>query len=149
MKRRKIVLLADGSEEFRWLMGKCAQQHTYFSMITVGSGRDVLTCMKKQPPDLLLIDMALPDICGLTVLKELKRQGITPKTIVMSSVVSERIAEKALSLGAVHFVPKPFHTEALFDMIYGLLHGYPQYPPLALSRAAGNGCLFEKRLNIT
>ena len=138
MKRRKIVLLADGSEEFRWLMWKSAQQHEYFSMITVGSGQDVLMCMKEQPPDLLLIDMALPDICGLTVLKELERQGITPKTIVISSVVSERIAEKAFSLGAVYFVPKPFHTEALFDMIYGLLHGYPQYPPLALSRAAGN-----------
>ena len=137
MKRRKIVLLADGSEEFRWLMWESAQQYEYFSMITVGSGRDVLMCMKEQPPDLLLIDMALPDICGLTVLKELKRQGITPKTIVISSVVSEWIAEKAFSLGAVHFVPKPFHTEALFDMIYGLLHGYPQYPPLAHPHTAG------------
>ena len=146
MKRHKTVLLADGSEEFRWLVWKCAGEHTYFSMKTVGSGWDVLQCVQKQPPDLLLIDMALPDICGLTVLKELARRGSVPKTIVISSVVSERMAAKALSLGAVYFLPKPFHIEALFDLIYGLLHGYPQYPPLALSRAAGNGCLFEKAL---
>lgn len=119
MKRHKTVLLADGSEEFRWLVWKCAGEHTYFSMKTVGSGWDVLQCVQKQPPDLLLIDTALPDICGLTVLKELARRGSVPKTIVISSFVSERMAAKALSLGAVHFLPKPFHTEALFDLIYG------------------------------
>ena len=146
MKRHKTVLLADGSEEFRWLVWKCAGEHTYFSMKTVGSGWDILRCVQEQPPDLLLIDTALPDICGLTVLKELVRRGSVPKTIVISSVVSERMAAKALSLGAVYFLPKPFHIEALFDLIYGLLHGYPQYPPLALSRAAGNGCLLEKAL---
>lgn len=146
MKRHKTVLLADGSEEFRWLVWKCAGEHTYFSMKTVGSGWDILRCVQEQPPDLLLIDTALPDICGLTVLKELARRGSVPKTIVISSVVSERMAAKALSLGAVYFLPKPFHIEALFDLIYGLLHGYPQYPPLALSRSAGNGCLFEKAL---
>lgn len=105
-------------------------------------GWDVLQSVQKQPPDLLLIDTALPDICGLTVLKELARRGSVPKTIVISSFVSERMAAKALSLGAVHFLPKPFHTEALFDLIYGLLHGYPQYPPLVRLRAAGSpGCL--------
>ena len=138
MKRHKIVLLADGSEEFRWLVWKSSREHTYFSMKTVGSGWDVLRCIQKQPPDLLLIDTALPDICGLTVLKELERQGNVPKTIVLSSVVSERMAEKARSLGAAHFLPKPFHTEALFDLIYMLLHGYPQYPPLMYRRAAGD-----------
>ena len=137
MKRHKIVLLADGSEEFRWLVWKRAGEHAYFSMKTVGSGWDVLRCVQRQPPDLLLIDTALPDICGLTVLKELARRGSVPKTIVLSSAVSERLAAKALSLGAVYFLPKPFHTEALFDLIYGLLHGYPQYPPLA-RRAAGS-----------
>ena len=137
MKRHKIVLLADGSEELRWLVWKRAGEHTYFSMKTVGSGWDVLRCVQKQIPDLLLIDTALPDICGLTVLKELARRGSVPKTIVLSSVVSERMAAKALSLGAVCFLPKPFHTEALFDLIYGLLHGYPQYPPLARRTAGG------------
>ena len=42
MKRHKTVLLADGSEEFRWLVWKCAGEHTYFSMKTVGSGWDIM-----------------------------------------------------------------------------------------------------------
>ena len=111
MKRHKTVLLADGSEEFRLLVWRCAGEHTYFSMKTVGSGWDILRCVQEQPPDLLLIDTALPDICGLTVLKELARRGSVPKTIVISSVVSERMAAKALSLGAVSFCRSPFMSK--------------------------------------
>ena len=55
MTSRKRVLLADGSEEFRWLMWKNVANHDFFSLATVGSGRDVLLCMQKQTADLLLI----------------------------------------------------------------------------------------------
>lgn len=68
MDGRKRVLLADSSEEFRWLMWRSAANHNFFSLATVGSGRDVLLCMQKQTADLLLMDTALPDVCGLTVL---------------------------------------------------------------------------------
>ena len=71
MTSRKRVLLADSSEEFRWLMWRSAANHNFFSLATVGSGRDVLLCMQKQTADLLLMDTALPDVCGLTVLDEL------------------------------------------------------------------------------
>ena len=75
MDGRKHVLLADSSEEFRWLMWRSAANHDFFSLTTVGSGRDVLLCMQKQTADLLLMDTALPDVCGLTVLDELQRRG--------------------------------------------------------------------------
>lgn len=111
MKHRKTVLLADGSDEFRWLMWRIAEKYSHISIMTVGTGRDVLLSIQKHMPDLLLMDAALPDICGLTVLEELWRQGLAPKTIFLSSVVSDRVAKKALDLGALHFIPKPFHSE--------------------------------------
>ena len=61
MDGRKRVLLADSSEEFRWLMWRSAANHNFFSLATVGSGRDVLLCMQKQTADLLLMDTALPE----------------------------------------------------------------------------------------
>ena len=88
MTSRKRVLLADGSEEFRWLMWKNVANHDFFSLATVGSGRDVLLCMQKQTADLLLMDTALPDVCGLTVLDELQRRGTAPKRSAMSSAPS-------------------------------------------------------------
>lgn len=90
MDGRKRVLLADSSEEFRWLMWRSAANHNFFSLATVGSGRDVLLCMQKQTADLLLMDTALPDVCGLTVLDELQRRGTAPqRVILLSSIVSE------------------------------------------------------------
>ena len=48
MDGRKRVLLADSSEEFRWLMWRSAANHNFFSLATVGSGRDVLLCMQNH-----------------------------------------------------------------------------------------------------
>ena len=89
MKHRKTVLLADGSDEFRWLMWRIAEKYSHISIMTVGTGRDVLLSIQKHMPDLLLMDVALPDICGLTVLEELRQQGLAPKTIFLSGVVSD------------------------------------------------------------
>lgn len=50
MTSRKRVLLADGSEEFRWLMWKNVANHDFFSLATVGSGRDVLLCISNFAP---------------------------------------------------------------------------------------------------
>ena len=137
MKRCKTVLLADSSCEFRWLMWRIAKEDGHFSMMTVGSGRDVLLSVQKRMPNPLLLDVALPDISGLTVLEKLRRQGRVPKTIFLSSIVSERLVKEALALGALYFVPKPFHTRILFDKTHGLLHNCPQHPPLSAVIAAG------------
>lgn len=124
MTSRKRVLLADSSEEFRWLMWRSAANHNFFSLATVGSGRDVLLCMQKQTADLLLMDTALPDVCGLTVLDELQRRGTAPqRVILLSSIVSEQVTDQAFALGASHFIPKPFHTDLLFDAMYELFPG--------------------------
>ena len=50
MTSRKRVLLADGSEEFRWLMWKNVANHNFFSLATVGSGRDVYYVCKNRLP---------------------------------------------------------------------------------------------------
>lgn len=111
MTSRKRVLLADGSEEFRWLMWKNVANHDFFSLATVGSGRDVLLCMQKQTADLLLMDTALPDVCGLTVLDELQRRGTAPqRVILLSSIVSSKSPIRLLlwashSLFQSRFIP--------------------------------------------
>lgn len=148
MKHRKTVLLADGSDEFRWLMWRIVEKHGHISIMTVGTGQDVLLSIQKHMPDLLLMDVALPDICGLTVLKELRRQGLAPKTIFLSSVVSDRVAKKALDLGALHFIPKPFHSRAALDVICGLLHSRPQHPPLFIVIAEKSQHFFDSQFAV-
>ena len=125
MGHQKIILLADSSREFCWLMQMIAKQYNYLFMTTVGTGRDVLLSTRKQMPDLLLMDISLPDISGLTVLEKLAQQVRAPKTIFLSSMVSNRLAERALKLGALYFIPKPFHADALFDIIYNLFYDQP------------------------
>ena len=128
MDGRKRVLLADSSEEFRWLMWRSAANHNFFSLATVGSGRDVLLCMQKQTADLLLM--------GMEPTYPSEKYGyIIPKTLDPISDVStfkekpdlktakSYLTDQAFALGVSHFIPKPFHTDLLFGAMYELFPG--------------------------
>ena len=86
--------------------------------------RIIAAAAGREPADLLLMDTALPDVCGLTVLDELQRRGTAPqRVILLSSIVSEQVPDQAFALGVSHFIPKPFHTDLLFDAMYELFPG--------------------------
>ena len=81
-------------------------------------------------------------------LEELRQQGLAPKTIFLSGVVSDRVAKKALDLGALHFIPKPFHSRAALDVICGLLHSRPQHPPLFIVIAEKSQHFFDSQFAV-
>ncbi|MCI6786925.1 MAG: hypothetical protein MR574_04305, partial [Oscillospiraceae bacterium] len=78
----------------------------------------------------------------------LRRQGLATKTIFLSGVVSDRVAKKALDLGALHFIPKPFHSRAALDVICGLLHSRPQHPPLFIVIAEKSQHFFDSQFAV-
>jgi DNA-binding response OmpR family regulator len=70
-----------------------------------------------RPPDLLLLDVCLPDCSGWDVLRELRRRGIEVPTVVVSAVrvTPERLAE----FHPLAYLPKPFPLEALLRLVSG------------------------------
>jgi two-component system KDP operon response regulator KdpE len=74
-------------------------------------------------PDLVLLDLGLPDRDGLTVIRDLRSRGSTP-IIVLSARDSEAVKVEALDLGADDYVNKPFGVDELLARIRaGLRHG--------------------------
>ena len=89
-------------------------------------GNEILKRVKERMPDLLVMDVMLPGMDGISVLRQLQKQGDAPMTILASGFVSDRMLAEASELGAAYFLPKPFETAALLDKMRGLFLKAPQ-----------------------
>lgn len=116
----KRVLLADADELSAVMLREELEKTGDFIITSIRDGRGVVEAVRKLSPDLLLMDLALPHLDGLCVLRRLRREGITPRTILLSAFVSERVLLEAAELRADYFLPKPFAQEALLERVYAL-----------------------------
>lgn len=108
MDQRKTVLLADAGEEFRTLLWEEMEKTGEFSVEIARDGNEILKRVKERMPDLLVMDVMLPGMDGISVLRQLQKQGDAPMTILVSGFVSDRMLAEASELGAAYFLPKPF-----------------------------------------
>jgi DNA-binding NtrC family response regulator len=103
------VLIVDDEELIRWSLREGLKAEGY-EILEAGTGREALEQFK-QGPDLVLLDYRLPDIDGLSVLRELKKLDPKVLVILLTSLVSVETAVEAMKLGAFHFANKPFNVD--------------------------------------
>jgi two-component system KDP operon response regulator KdpE len=87
-----------------------------FQIETAGTGAAGLDSFKRRRPDLVILDLGLPDIDGTEVIRAVRSEGNTP-VIVLSVRGAERDKVKALDLGADDYLTKPFGVEELLARI--------------------------------
>ena len=105
------ILVVDDEELIRWSLREGLKREGY-EILEAGTGREALEQFK-QSPDLVLLDYRLPDIDGLSVLRELKKIDPDVLVILLTSLVSVETAVEAMKLGAYHFANKPFNVDEL------------------------------------
>lgn len=86
-------------------------------------GLDGMTAIRRQRPDLILLDMHLPDISGIELLRHLKRDDMLADipVVVVSADASPLHMQQALTLGAAHYVTKPLDVSRFLAIIDRLL----------------------------
>lgn len=84
-----------------------------FDVSTASSATVALAQIRRQPPDLLVLDLGLPDLDGLDVIRELREYGPELPIIVLSARSGSQDKVTALDLGAVDYVTKPFDMDEL------------------------------------
>lgn len=106
MDSHKIVLIDDDEVTVRMYTLQFASPE--LTLLTAPNGQEGLALVKKEKPDLVLLDLKLPDMEGFEVLKALKADARLKSIPVMvfSNAQKTSNAEKALKLGAVEFVMK-------------------------------------------
>ncbi|MGB3540288.1 MAG: response regulator [Mesorhizobium sp.] len=115
----RILVVDDEPPIRRLLRTSLASQG--FQIVEAATGREALDEVEQAPPDLIVLDLGLPDMQGQEVIRLLREQGSAVPIVVLSSRTDETGKVEALDLGADDYVTKPFGTDELLARIRAAL----------------------------
>jgi two-component system, NtrC family, response regulator AtoC len=110
------ILIVDDERLVRWsLRQKCEEWG--FQVLEADAGEPALRLAQRENPDLVLLDVRLPDLSGIEVLDQLKKNGDARSVIMITADPQLDDVKAAIKLGAVDFVGKPIDFELLHEVI--------------------------------
>ncbi len=132
------VLIADNNEEFLTVCSAALQSSGLEVVDAVQDGYAVLDGVSRHNPDVLLVDMVMPRMDGLGVLKGLAEMQPVhrPVCIMFSCLASDLVTKEAVALGADYYILKPFDFDMLADRIKSFVGNAPSSVKRELRRPA-------------
>lgn len=106
------ILVVDDDAEVRDILMRFLKRRGYL-VESATNGEEALTAVREHDPDLMLLDIYLPGMSGLDVLYAIREDGLHTRTIVLSGMPDEDMAQNTKDLGAVAFLAKPFDFTSL------------------------------------
>lgn len=111
------ILIAEDDSESRQLLTEYLKQAGY-EVLGINNGEDALSIIHKQNIDVLITDLKMPKLDGMTLLSQVKREKPSVSVLVMTGYASVNTAVKAMKLGAEDYITKPVNLEELRIQIY-------------------------------
>ena len=115
-----LILIIEDERRLCKQLHKALTQEGY-SVISSYEGGEGIDLAKREDPDLVLLDLKLPDTDGLEVLKAFSRWEHPPTTIMMTAHGNVEVAVTAIRVGAYDFIEKPFPLDKLKVMVRNAL----------------------------
>ena len=112
---QKLSVLIEDEKSICDFIAKTLNASDY-KAVTAGSGKEGLAILTSALPDLVLLDLGLPDMDGIDIIKQTRKWSSLP-IIVISARVQEREKVAALDAGADDYITKPFGTDELLARI--------------------------------
>ena len=122
MNEKTKIMIVDDNKEFVKILTMFINSQEDMQVVATGyDGVDVVSKLKETKPDILLLDIVMPERDGLAVLEDMiKEKMLTiPTTVIMSAIGQEKITQKAI--GATYYVVKPFDMNTLVDRLRDLI----------------------------
>ena len=120
------VLIVDDDDKLLKLLHDYLEEYG-FQVVVLVDGASVLPAVQTQAPDLVILDILLPDMHGLDVLQEVRTVSAVP-VIMLTSRGEEADRIVGLELGADDYLPKPFNPRELLARIRAVLRRLPPDP---------------------
>ena len=151
MEIQPFVLIIEDETSISTFISAILSANQYRTL-NAASGREGLALVASNAPDVVLLDLGLPDMDGAEVLRAIRAQTSTP-VIIVSARGLERDKVAALDLGADDYIVKPFGTAELLARIRTALRHSPKSmgsePQGQMSKTIGELCIdYQKRLVI-
>ena len=123
------VLVVEDDKSVRNLIVTTLQANDY-PYTSAENGKEALSKIETERPDVLLLDLGLPDIDGIEVIKELRTWSNMP-IIVISARSEDKDKIQALDMGADDYLTKPFEMEEFFARVLSLIRRYTRLNNMA------------------
>lgn len=123
---RRVLTVEDDAAIRRGIVD--ALRFAGYDVIEAGHGNDGLTCAVQQAYDLLLLDVVLPGVSGLEILRQVREVRPTTPVIMLTARGEENDRVAGLRLGADDYVVKPFSVKELLARVEAVLRRSPERP---------------------
>ena len=115
------VAIADDNERMLQTLGEIVKSDEELQVVgTAKDGEEAYEMIKAQEPDVVLLDIVMPKLDGLTVMDKVKNDKNIkkhPAFIMITAIGQEKITEDAFSLGADYYIMKPFDNDVVINRI--------------------------------
>ncbi len=112
---KHTILVCDDEEIVRSSIKLVLEKH--YQLLFAGDGEEGLKQFAAQSVDLVLLDLKMPRMDGLAMLKELMTRTPVPRVVMLTAYHSVEVAQRATQLGAIDYITKPFERQALLDAV--------------------------------
>ncbi|MFD2717368.1 response regulator [Hymenobacter monticola] len=113
----KRILIVDDSFYMRTMLKNMLTDAGYEVVGEAANGAQALEMAASTTPDLITLDVILPDNTGLDVLKNLRQIQPSAKVVMCSAVGQEVIVNEAIENGALAYIVKPFSEEKVLEIV--------------------------------
>jgi CheY-like chemotaxis protein len=124
------VLVVDDEPDMRDNVARILCRGAY-ECLTAEDGQEALAVLARDRPDLLLTDLRMPGVDGLTLLRAVTQLSPPIPVVVFTAYASEATAQEALAAGAAAFLAKPFTGAQLLETVRTLMNPVSGAAPVA------------------
>ena len=113
MQEKVKILIVDDSMTIRQAIEKNLKDFHVEVVGTAGDGKTALEMFKNEDPDVVTLDITMPELDGITVLEEIMKMKRDVKVMVITALKDKATGLRAIQLGAKSYLVKPFTSEKL------------------------------------
>ena len=115
------ILIVDDAAFMRMMIKDTLKKSGYEDIIEAADGELAVQAYKAEKPDLVIMDITMPNKNGLEALKEIKQYDPSSKIVMCSAMGQESMVVEAIRNGAKDFIVKPFKAERVLKTVQGIL----------------------------
>lgn len=112
------IMLADDSAFMRKILKDILEEAGFSNFVEASTGQEALDMYEVEKPDLVMLDVVMPEVDGVAVVKEI---GKKTKVMMVSAVGQESVIKEAKEFGALGYIVKPFEKENVIQELDKIL----------------------------
>lgn len=113
----KKILIVDDAAFMRMMIKDTLSKNGYTNLIEAEDGKMAVEVYNTQKPDLVIMDITMPNMDGLQALAAIKKMSPESKVLMCSAMGQETMVVEAIKLGALDFIVKPFKPDRILQTV--------------------------------